>query len=199
MIDGYMYIYMVLIYLGVWKWGTVQMQIDKFKGENAKYESQLLQLSSVKDRVANEVKGMQQSVDKLNKDVDSLQASLHEYDQLKQELEEICGDNQDLNDMINDINGMCSGIKAAVVQNQRSHILQIYYSVQFKDKDQGLSKSEYKRFRAKLDKETRARFDKRGNFETLSGVDHVIDLAEFQDILEDILLEMEENLLKQNK
>eukprot|EP00483_Globobulimina_turgida_P013217 UN13241 len=98
--------------------------------------------------------------------------------------------------MINNINGMYDAMRMTVIQNQRSSILEIYYDVQFKDKDQGLSKREYKRFKSKLDTETRSRFEKYGDFEQLSGVDNVIDLAEFQDLLERILCDMEENLLK---
>eukprot|EP00486_Rosalina_sp_Unknown_P012424 CAMPEP_0201585696 /NCGR_PEP_ID=MMETSP0190_2-20130828/124678_1 /ASSEMBLY_ACC=CAM_ASM_000263 /TAXON_ID=37353 /ORGANISM="Rosalina sp." /LENGTH=192 /DNA_ID=CAMNT_0048032155 /DNA_START=309 /DNA_END=887 /DNA_ORIENTATION=- len=181
---------------GVYKWGTIQMQIDRFKGENTKYESELVTLRASKDRVAKEVRGIQGSVQKLNKDVDDLQENMKSYDSLRKDLEEIAGDNKDLNDMINDINDMYSGMKNAVVQNQRSSILDIFYDVQFKDKDKGLSKMEYKRFKARLDQETRARFEKFGSFEQLAGIDSVIDLAEFQDLLEHILLDMEEDLLK---
>ena len=38
-----------------------------------------------------------------------------------------------------------------------------------------------------------------GSFQQLAGDDNVIDLAEFQDILEQILLDMEEELLKKGQ
>ena len=117
------------------KRGTIQMQIDRFKGENAKYESSLVQLRSSRDRISNEVKGIQESVHNLNKDVDELQENMKQYDSLRKDLEEIAGDNQDIHDMINEINGMYSGMKSAIIQNQRSSILDIFYDVQFKDKE----------------------------------------------------------------
>lgn len=175
------------------------MQIDRFKGENAKYESQLVQLRDSKDKIATEVKGIQGSVKMLNKDVDDLQENMRQYDALRQDLEDVAGDNKDINDMINSINNMYSGMKNAIVQNQRSAILDIFYDVQFKDNDQGLSKKEYKRFKGRLDEELRGRFEKFGSFEQLAGSDNVIDLAEFQDVLEQILLDMEEDLLKKGK
>lgn len=175
------------------------MQIDRFKGENRKYESELEVLKTSKNKLSSQVRGIQENVQKLNKNVDELNDTMNQYDQLKKDLEEIAGDNKDLNDMINQINGMYAGMKAAVVQNQRSSILDIFYDVQFKDKDSGLSSSEYKRFKSRLDKETRTRFEKYGSFEQLSGIDNVIDLAEFQDLLEQILLDMEEELLRKNK
>merc|ERR1719356_1485903 len=100
--------------------------------------------------------------------------------------------------MINEVNGMYDGMKSAVTQNQRSSILQIFYEVQWKDDDEGLSKREYNRFKARLDNETRQRFEKYGSFETLAGSDGVIDMAEFSDLMEQILLDMEEHSMRKH-
>ena len=62
----------------------------------------------------------------------------------------------------------------------------------------GLSKREYNRFKGRLDKETRERFEKYGSFESLAGVDGVIDLAEFSDLMEQILLDMEEATMRKH-
>lgn len=180
----------------VYRWGTVQEQIDRFKGENSKYESQLIKFKNTKDRLKDEVKTIQSRVGGLQKNVDNLQTTLDSYDDLRKELNEIAGDNKDLNDMINSVNQMFNGMHDAIVQNQRTQILQTYYDVQFKDDKEGLGKKEYKRFRGRLDAETRSRFDKYGNFESFCGDDNVIDLTEFQDLLEQVLLDMEEDLLK---
>merc|ERR1712032_605731 len=110
-----------------------EMQIERFKGENSKYESQIQSLHSSKVRLAEQVRGIDQSVSGLSKSADDLKGNLKEYDKLRRDLEEIAGDNQTLNDMINEVNGMYDGMKSAVTQNQRSSILQIFYEVQWKD------------------------------------------------------------------
>lgn len=184
--------------LGVYKWGTVEMQIDRFKGENAKFESSIQALHSTELRLVDAVKRIDQNVSGLSKSADDLKKNLKEYDKLREDLEEIAGDNQTLNDMINEINGMYDGMKSAVIQNQRSSILQIFYEVQWKDNDQGLSKREYNRFKGRLDKETRHRFEQHGSFEQLAGADGVIDLAEFSDLMEQILVEMEEESIRKH-
>ena len=114
------------------------MQIDRFKGENAKYESSIQSLHSSKVRLAEQVRGIDDSVSGLSKSADDLKKNLRAYDQLRKDLEEIAGDNQTLNDMINDMNGMYDGMKSTIQQNQRSSILQIFYEVQWKDDDQGM-------------------------------------------------------------
>mmetsp|Transcript_19325 Transcript_19325/g.30649 ORF Transcript_19325/g.30649 Transcript_19325/m.30649 type:complete len:291 (-) Transcript_19325:96-968(-) len=182
---------------GVYRWGTVQEQIDRFEGENKKYESELVLLRSSKERIASDVQGISESNALLQKDVDELNKTYHEYDDLRKQLEEIAGDNEDINEMIGTLNGMCGKMKSAVVQNQRASILKIFYDVQFRDKNEGMSEGEYRRFHGKLDKETRARFDKYGNFERLAGDDGIISLVEFQEALERILLDMEEELLRE--
>ena len=64
--------------------------------------------------------------------------------------------------------------------------------------DTGLSKREYNRFKGRLDRETRERFEKHGSFESLAGSDGVIDLAEFSDLMEQILLDMEEQSMRKH-
>ena len=113
------------------------MQIERFKGENAKYESQIQSLHSTKTRLADQVRGIDQNVSNLTKSADDLKRNLKEYDKLRKELEAVAGKNETINDMINDINGMYDGMRSAVLQNQRSSILQIFYEVQWKDDDQG--------------------------------------------------------------
>ena len=139
------------------------MQIDRFKFENDKYKSQIMRLNGTKHRIQGEVSQISKKVSKLKKNVDILKNDLKKYDQLRRDLEGIAGDNEDLNRMVEQLNGMYTGMKSAVVQNQRSLILEIFYEVQFKDKSDGLSKREYKRFKARLDVETRERFEKFGN------------------------------------
>ena len=84
------------------------------------------------------MRGIDATVSNLSKSADDLKKELKQFDQLRKELEEVAGKNQTINDMINDINGMYDGMKSAVIQNQRSSILQIFYEVQWKDDDHGI-------------------------------------------------------------
>merc|ERR1739842_245924 len=122
-------------------------------------------------------------------DVDNLKATLGQYDELKESLKEICGDNQQLNDLINDVNEMYSSMKQTILSNTRAGILSAYYTAALKDDDEGMTKKEYRRFLSGLDKNTREIFKGFGSFEELAGDDEIIDLDEFQVLVDKLLAE----------
>merc|ERR1712154_758804 len=127
----------------------------------------------------------------LNRDVDNLKATLSQYDELKNSLSEICGDNQQLNDLINDVNDMYNSMKNTILSNTRAGILSAYYDAALKDDEEGMSQREYKRFLARLDKKTREIFKEFGSFEEIAGDDGLIDklLSEQAD---ELILEQQE-------
>ena len=187
-------VFSIIAALGVYKWGTVEEQIEIFKQENNKYEQEIDELRSTKEQLSGEVSKLQETTHALNRDVDNLKSTLSQYDELKESLQEICGDNQELNDLINDVNSMYSNMKNTILSNTRAGILSAYYDAALRDDEEGMSKSEYKRFLARLDKKTRSIFKSFG-IESIAGDDNIIDLNEFQQLVEKLLEQQADELL----
>merc|ERR1712228_350477 len=129
------------------------------------------------------------------RDVDNLKATLSQYDELKDSLKEICGDNQHLNDLINDVNDMYNSMKNTILSNTRAGILSAYYDAALKDDEEGMSPREYKRFLSRLDKKTRDIFKNFGSFEEIAGADGLIDLNEFQQLVDKLLSQQADELI----
>ena len=77
----------------------------------------------------------------------------------------------------------------------RAGILSAYYDAALKDDEEGMSEREYKRFLAKLDKKTRDVFKSFGSFEEVSGSDGLIDLNEFQQLVDKLLASQADDLI----
>merc|ERR1719410_2316015 len=188
-------VFSIMAALGVYKWGTVEEQIEVFKGENDKYAAEIDELRQTKTQLAGEVSKLQETTNSMSRDVDNLKATLSQYDELKESLAEICGDNQALNDLINDVNDMYSSMKNTILSNTRAGILSAYYTAALKDDEEGMSKKEYRRFLARLDKKTRDVFKDFGSFEQIAGDDGLIDLNEFQQMVDKLLAQQADDLI----
>jgi len=188
-------IFSVIAALGVYKWGTVEEQIELFQAENKKYEEEIERLSHTREQLTDEVSKLEETTNGLKRDVDTLKDTLGQYDQLKNSLQEICGDNQELNDLINDVNDMYSSMKQTILSNTRAGILAAYYSASLRDDEEGMSSKEYRRFKMGLDKETRAVFEGFGSFEEIAGDDEIIDLDEFQALVDKLLEQQGDQLM----
>merc|ERR1712048_485465 len=137
------------------------------------------------------------SVGKLSKNAKDLEKSLSEFDELRKDLRKICGSNEELNAMMNEMNQQYEDMVNLIANNRRAQLRSIYYEVSTLDREAGLSKTEYDKFLARLDTTTRAYFKKQGSFDLLSGDDDVMDLQEFEIVLEKVIAEEEEKSLQQ--
>mmetsp|Transcript_10246 Transcript_10246/g.15514 ORF Transcript_10246/g.15514 Transcript_10246/m.15514 type:complete len:283 (+) Transcript_10246:110-958(+) len=192
-------VFSVIAALGVYKWGTVEEQIDVFKEQNEQFQAGIDELKETKDQLKGEVAKLSETTKQLNRDVDSLKQTLGQYDELKNSLQLICGDNQKLNDMINDINNMYGNMKETIIANTRAGILSAYYDAAFRDDDEGMTRKEWKRFLAKLDNKTGELFSNYGSFESIAGDDDVIDKMEFQRMVDDVLTNQADAFLEEAK
>merc|ERR1719361_913559 len=163
--------------------------------ENDKYAAEIDELRSTKEQLAGEVGKLQETTSSMSRDVDNLKATLSQYDELKDSLKEICGDNQHLNDLINDVNDMYNSMKNTILSNTRAGILSAYYDGALKDDEEGMSPREYKRFLSRLDKKTRSIFKDFGTFEEIAGADGLIDLNEFQQLVDKLLSQQADELI----
>ncbi|ETO11085.1 hypothetical protein RFI_26292 [Reticulomyxa filosa] len=181
---------------GVFKWGTIQEEIDRLKGENQKYEGELIQLRATKDQLSGEVAQVQSSVDNLKGSVDELNEQLGAFDELRQGLEQIAGTNEDIASVLDNTTKIFRDMRTLALANEKASILAIYYEVAFRDDEPGLSKQEYERFKGRLSKKQREMFERIGSFENLAGGDKVLDLVEFQEVLEKFLAEVDAELVQ---
>jgi len=182
--------------LGVYKFGTMEEQIERLSGENSKYEGELGKLRSTTSRLKTEVTSVQASVGGLEKSVDEYQEQLKGFEPLKDELKSVHGDNQEIHDLLESTNRLFDDMSRIAIQNEKAHLLSIYYECEFRDSSDGMSKDEYIRFLGRLSKPQRLKFEKLGTFEELAGADGIIDVQEFQQILSKFLETTEEELIQ---
>merc|ERR1712013_580806 len=188
-------VFSIIAALGVYKWGTVSEQIELFKEENHKYETEIDALRSTREGLSAQVSKLEETTNAMQRDVDTLKDTLGQYDELKNSLQEICGDNQQISELINDVNEMYSSMKNTILSNTRAGILSAYYNAALMDESEGMSEREYRRFLARLDKKTRGIFQSFGSFESIAGEDELIDLNEFQQLVDKLLAEQSDELI----
>jgi len=191
----------LLSILGTWtvyKYGSVSEHIDRLKHENEQYEGELKELSQTRVELGNEVSKLRAEVEHLQGDANELAKQAEEFNDLRKELEKIAGDNQDLFDVINKTNSIFDDMRQTVLENERAYLLNCFYTAAFSRDDDGkMNSQEYKKFLARLLPEQRKKFEDLGSFEQLAGEDQLIDLDEFQQMLEKILKDVDELLKDQ--
>jgi len=181
---------------GVYKWGTIEEEIDRLKGENNKYEGEILLLKSTKEKLATEVTEMQSAVTQIKSSVDDLNNQLGAFDELRQELQKVAGANEDIATLLDNTTQIFRDMRAVALANEKASLLNLYYEVAFKDGEAGMSTREYERFKGGLPKRQRSQFEAMGTFKDLAGDNDTIDLWEFQEILEKFLTGLERELVQ---
>ena len=79
---------------GIYKWGTVMMEIDRLSGENRKYEAEIGVLDTNVNHLKQNVSGIKENVDSMKAETNDLNAALHEFDDLRKDLKEVAGKNE---------------------------------------------------------------------------------------------------------
>eukprot|EP01084_Bolivina_argentea_P152052 265299_1 len=181
--------------VGTYLWGSVEDAIDFFKKQNEKFEFNVKDLQKIRMEVREETKQLFFGVGKLNRTAKNLDSTIGEFDSLRQELGKVCGKNKKLNDMLDEINGQYNDLVSIIGANERAQLFSIYYEVSTKDKQQGLSQMEYERFLGRLNQSTKDFFEEQGTFHQLAGDDAIIDLTEFEQVLDVVIKKQEEEYL----
>ena len=178
--------------IGVYLWGTVEDCVDWFKQQNNKFETNIDSLKETRVKVKEIAKNVFTDVKKLQGHSKELSKHLGAFEELRSSLEEICGDNQKLSDMLDEINNQYNDLVTVISQNERASLLSIYYEVSILDRDEGLSKREYTKFLGRLNNKTKQLFKEEGEFEELD-LDHSgnLELDEFEAILDRIIAKQE--------
>merc|ERR1712110_1037491 len=93
--------------------------------------------------------------------------------------------------MIDSLNQGFDAMQQVVTNNEKAALLAAFYETAYKEtnKFHTISEGEYHRFLDRLANHQRARFEKKGTFGELAGSDGVIDLQEFQQLVDEIVTE----------
>eukprot|EP00490_Sorites_sp_Unknown_P013463 CAMPEP_0114671374 /NCGR_PEP_ID=MMETSP0191-20121206/41063_1 /TAXON_ID=126664 /ORGANISM="Sorites sp." /LENGTH=222 /DNA_ID=CAMNT_0001931091 /DNA_START=225 /DNA_END=893 /DNA_ORIENTATION=- len=183
--------------IGVFRWGTVSEQIKWMKEENQKYATEIDEMKQNTNELRNTVAGINEHVVELNQGADSLKEQIEQFDELKESLTQINADNEEIFEMINGINGMFDDMQQMAMEAAKASLLEAYYSAELRDGSEGLSQREWKSLVNRLPKEQQKQVRMLGSFQDLAGGDGVIDLKEFQGIINKVVNNLEDSYLKQ--
>merc|ERR1712013_285492 len=92
-------------------------------------------------------------------------------------------------------------MEMVMCENERAHLLSIYFDISRRDNDTTMGRKEYRRFIGRLNASTREKFELRGGFESMD-VDKngAVNLQEFQNTVDVVIGELNEehmSLLRQ--
>lgn len=158
------------------------------------WSEEINQLGETRKKLGSEVSDLQNTVHNLEHDAKELDEEAKEFEGLVEELKDIAGENEDILALLDNTNKIFNDMRKVVLENERAHLLSTFYECAFRDDDNRMDKQEYERFLGRLSRKQRDNFEKQGTFEDIAGEDGHIDLAEFQDILETVLREVDELL-----
>ena len=105
--------------------------------------------------------------------------------------------------MLDDLNKQYDDMEYLIYENEKAHLTSIYFEASLRDGKSGLTEKEYKRFLKMLSNKTRKEFEQQGGFQYMDiDGDGIVDLDEFQKMLETVLQvinEKEEKIIKRKK
>merc|ERR1712228_355986 len=101
------------------------------------------------------------------------------------------------NKMMDDVNKQYDDLVTLIGNNERAQLLSIYYEVSTKDREDGLSENEYQRFLGRLNEKTRQVFFRQGSFDVLSGEDDIMQLEEFEKVLDKVIEEQQQEAIQE--
>ena len=113
------------------------------------------------------------------------------FEGLRQELQTICGDNESLQDKLDEISNICRDLVESIKLNERAHLLTVYYQLCLR-RGHALTRNDYQSLLSRLNPNTRKQFEMKGGFEAMDkNKDGQVDVNEFQDMI-NIVLEIAE-------
>eukprot|EP01084_Bolivina_argentea_P055867 102345_1 len=161
---------------GIYAWGVFDDVLLYLKRQNQRYRMSIDRLNSMGEVLQNDVDDINQSVDYLKRDGNALEKAMSAYDELRKELQAI-GDkmdehkdgHEDIMDLVKDFEEQCTALTTIIEDNEKAHLLSIFYSVKLYDYgiNHCLDRKQYKRFLCHCGKQTRERFEKEGGFDAM--------------------------------
>eukprot|EP01084_Bolivina_argentea_P115330 205112_1 len=174
-------------FYGTFKFGPIDEQMEDLEKQNENLQKEL-------DSVDNEVTDLNQSITSFEEQIGSIISNEHDlnaqitaFTKLENALKaEARSNNTEIVNFLKEVQTLFTEFKKLQTQVEKANLLNLFYELEFRgDDEEGLSKSEFKIFMSRLDKQTAANFNKTFEEMDLNG-DGTIDLNEFQRELEDM-------------
>ena len=151
-------------------------------------------LKQERERIAEQVAGMESDVDALKANVNNLNEQIAKFDDLKGALEKIAGESEDISHLLESVNSTFGETRKAILLSKQAALWQSYYSCLF-NQETGLNEDAFEELTDILSKHELEHLRELGDFNQLAGDDGIIDVEEFGEIIEKMLAGMEEELL----
>ena len=174
---------------GVYKWGEADEYIEYYKQQNEAYKNNTGTLKQTRDKLNNEVKEIEKNVEKLDTESIELKGCLESFEELKEALEDIVDDDEEIFDLIDGLNKQYRDIKILAINKDKAELLLTYYKILFSGANRKrFAKEDYERFVGRLNNSTRELYDKFGGFDAMDlNGDGIVDPNEFIQITEKVL------------
>eukprot|EP00484_Ammonia_sp_Unknown_P027773 CAMPEP_0197040394 /NCGR_PEP_ID=MMETSP1384-20130603/17101_1 /TAXON_ID=29189 /ORGANISM="Ammonia sp." /LENGTH=384 /DNA_ID=CAMNT_0042471141 /DNA_START=57 /DNA_END=1211 /DNA_ORIENTATION=+ len=186
---------------GVFAWGMFDDVLSYLTRQNDQYQENIDRLNSMGEVLQNDVDDINGSVDALKRDGNALENTMKQYRQLRRQLAEICekqgidGSHESHHGVlqfVNELNAHYDEMKAIMQDNEKAHLLSIFYSVRLYDFGNNgcLSKKQYHKFLMYCNSETRAKFERLGGFDAMDR-EHsgLVNMQEFEEMVNKVLMD----------
>lgn len=174
---------------GIYKWGEVDEYIEFAEKQNQAYQTNTGQLQTTRDRLQKEVKQMEKNVENLDAESIELKQCLKSFDELKEALEDIVDEDEEILDLIDALNQQYRDIKMMAINKDKAQLLLTYYKIKLGGANRRLfAKEDYERFIGRLNDSTRELYNKEGGFDAMDlNNDGNVDPDEFIQMTEKVL------------
>lgn len=182
---------------GTVTFGVMGEYVNHFKDQNDEYEIENGKLKKTNEKLKSEVDRIEMSITELTKSTEQLKQRLQEFEGIRQHLSGICDENQDVHDLVDSLNEDIGALRLTVIHNEKTALLFGFYQQCYRgEQDRGLNRQEYKRFLSGFGVEQRGYFTEKGTFDKLAGDDGIIDMKEFQALVDEIITKYDEEMIR---
>ena len=192
-LNGFTLIGAIIGMYGVYAWGTFDDVLSYLTKQNTAYKDNIDRLNSMGEVLQNDVDDINTSIELLKRDGNILENTMKTYQSLKDELQTICDKNdgnQDVMDLLNTFNDQCENLEAVIEDNEKAHLLSIFYSVKLYDygNNNCLNLKQYKQFLMHCNSKTRKKFEMEGGFDAMDTKNTgFVDMQDFERMVHKVL------------
>eukprot|EP01084_Bolivina_argentea_P193109 331360_1 len=180
---------------GVYLWGIFDDVLQYLILQNELYSDNIDRLNNCGQVLQNDIDDITGSINYLKRDGNTLENTMNTYNILKEQLNDIIAEhgkkhNETLQELIDDFNKQCDSMNTIVNDNEKAHLLSIFYSVKLYDYGMKncLNKKQYKKFLSYCCKKTREKFKNYGGFQAMDIHNTgYIDVDQFEQVVFKVL------------
>ena len=181
----------------MYTYGDLRHYVERMRSQNEKYDTEIDKIEKINEELRSQVESIGKSKEQLTKSTKELKERFQKFEEVRQHLSGICDENKHVHDVVDSLNDQIDALRLIVIHNEKAALLSKFYG-QWKQEN-GLNRQEYARFLSGLDKEQRTNFKEKWTFEQLAGDDEIIDIHEFQRVIDEIVGKYDEEAIRLSK